>query len=124
MRIRVHVRQCGGQVARTHENLSVCARDTALPFIEICNEFKHDRRYRHRKHHAEEAGKRITGNERHDNEQGRDADNLLHDERIDEVGFKLIYHDIETGNHGRDCNAAIGISNDNRHHPPITRSRR
>ena len=42
---------------------------------------------------SEKASKRIAPDERHDDQERRNADYFFHNERINEIGFKLIYDD-------------------------------
>ena len=95
----------------------LCALDAALPLVKIVQELEQDRRDRHREEDAEKASERVARDKRDDDQEGRDADDLLHDERIDEVRLELVHDDIEAGDDGRDRDAAVGVTDHDRHHP-------
>src|SRR3989344_1223508 len=76
VRVCVYIRERGGDVARTHrEILRVVRMFTALSFIEVGQELKHDCSDRHREQDTEESCKRVARDKRHDNEERGDADN-------------------------------------------------
>src|SRR3989344_1270159 len=66
MRIGVYIRERGGKVARTHDrNLRVFVSLAAFSLVKVRNEFKYDRRDRHREENAEKPGERIARHKRH-----------------------------------------------------------
>src|ERR1035437_5245891 len=89
--------------------LRMCA---ALSFVEVSDELKQDRRNWHREQSPEEARKRVTRDERHDDEERWHAHDLLHDEWIDEIRLELVHHHIEPHHYRAERDATSRIRDD------------
>lgn len=66
-------------------------------FLHVGDEFLKSRRDRNGKKDAEKARELAAGEEGKDDEERRHADNLFHDQGIDEVRLKLMEDDETTG---------------------------
>ena len=90
-----------------------------LSLFHIADELHESRGEGHGQDGAESAGKLGADDEGQDDEDGRDADDLAHDERIDEIALELVDDDVEADNEdglGRSSHGKSGDEGRNGRH--------